>query len=125
MKTTKVSEATNIQLDWMVAKSLGWLTYPTDSIERGQWYHTNPETAPFGHEHNRVHYSCYTPSTDWAQGGPIIDREKIAVDYDHDVWNAAKYGLDWYVGGPTPLIAAMRCFVLSKLGDGVEVPADL
>lgn len=27
--------------------------------------------------------------------------------------------------GPTPLIAAMRCFVASKLGDEVEVPDEL
>jgi len=64
-------------------------------------------------------------STDWSQGGPIIEREKIATDYDHDVWNAAKYGLSWYVGGPTPLIAAMRCYVASKLGDEVDVPEEL
>ena len=27
--------------------------------------------------------------------------------------------------GPTPLIAAMRCYVTSKLGDEVEIPKDL
>jgi hypothetical protein len=27
--------------------------------------------------------------------------------------------------GPTPLIAAMRCYVASKLGDEVEVPDEL
>ena len=27
--------------------------------------------------------------------------------------------------GPTPLIAAMRCFVASKLGDEVEVPNEI
>jgi hypothetical protein len=27
--------------------------------------------------------------------------------------------------GPTPLIAAMRCYVASKLGDEVEIPAEL
>lgn len=27
--------------------------------------------------------------------------------------------------GPTPLIAAMRCFVASKLGDEVEIPEEL
>ena len=27
--------------------------------------------------------------------------------------------------GPTPLIAAMRCYVASKLGDEVEVPEEL
>jgi hypothetical protein len=27
--------------------------------------------------------------------------------------------------GPTPLIAAMRCYVASKLGDEVEIPSEL
>ena len=27
--------------------------------------------------------------------------------------------------GPTPLIAAMRCYVTSKLGDEVEIPEAL
>jgi hypothetical protein len=80
-------------------------------------------------------------STDWAQGGPIIEREKIGVWWathyvDED---GVEYGNHWYaeVGctdenadsrycgvadGPTPLIAAMRCYVASKLGDEVEVP---
>ena len=64
-------------------------------------------------------------SNDWAQAGPILERERIATDYDHDVWNAAKYGLSWYVGGPTPLIAAMRCYAASKLGSEIEVPEEL
>lgn len=35
---------------------------------------------------------------------------------------------DWprhYWQGPTTLIAAMRCYVASKLGDEVEVPEEL
>lgn len=27
--------------------------------------------------------------------------------------------------GPTPLIAAMRCYVASRLGDEVEIPEEL
>lgn len=100
------------------------------------------------------------PSTDWAQGGPIIEREKITVvcaegDYNHSkagtsecydtYWVATKgmlsasdvygpQGDDWGycfqidaddIQGPTPLIAAMRCYVASKLGDEVEVPNEL
>ena len=71
------------------------------------------------------------PSTDWAQGGPIIEREKISVMFSFDlgVWVSA-IGELWVpeeggVHGPTPLIAAMRCYVASKLGDEVEVPHGL
>ena len=35
---------------------------------------------------------------------------------------AKSYG---HAFGPTPLIAAMRCFVASKLGDEVDVPDEL
>lgn len=83
-------------------------------------------------------YDLYSPSTDWAQGGPIIDRE-IGNLWKHnkldpnepDVWTAAAYRkapdgtMLYYEDGPTPLIAAMRCLVASKLGDEVDVPEEL
>lgn len=81
-------------------------------------------------------------STNWAQGGPIIERERIAFDYHDcnpcDQEDAAHARLSrarmkpdgtasWYAHkrGPTLLIAAMRCYVASKLGDTVEVPEEL
>jgi hypothetical protein len=72
-------------------------------------------------------------STDWAQGGPIIEREKIEVGRDTGEWiaclevNVSDDGnwVDMGQYGPTPLIAAMRCFVASKLGDEVEIPEEL
>ena len=80
------------------------------------------------------------PSTDWAQGGPIIEREKVCVEYmagagdgGLDVWvtevlhEDRKYsGVTSSAGeGPTPLIAAMRCYVASKLGDYIDIPEEL
>ena len=97
----KTSELTGIALDWAVAKA----------IEEYK-----PVAVP--------HYS-----TNWAQGGPIIEREKItlvcAPCYD-TYWVAEKGRLDVdCMTGPTPLIAAMRCYVASKLGDDVEIPEEL
>ena len=82
-----------------------------------------------------------SPSTNWAQGGLIIDRETISVisdDYHggrggRSRWSAAMSVFEPNAGGslcyggdgPTPLIAAMRCFVASKLGDEVDVPEEL
>lgn len=73
----------------------------------------------------------YIPSTDWADGGPIIDREKVAVSpsSSKDQWEAGvikSYGhegpeAEQWMYGPTPLIAAMRAYVVSKLGDEVEL----
>lgn len=69
----------------------------------------------------------WQPSTDWSQGGPIIEREKIAIDWDHDCWNAYVYGSSHggYSSGSTALIAAMLNYVASKLGDEVDVPEEL
>lgn len=66
---------------------------------------------------------CTNFSTDWAQGGPIIERELINITHD-DVWTAEDvYGeTQW---GDTALQAAMRCYVASKLGDEVEIPEEL
>ena len=75
----------------------------------------------------------YRPSSSWSDGGPILEREGISVwRYpDLDSWHAGKgfnfvrdQGIEaaHYYQGPTPLIAAMRCFIASKLGS--EVPLE-
>jgi hypothetical protein len=66
----------------------------------------------------------YSPSTNWAQGGPIIEREGITLTHQQTQW-AAQTDDDVFAYGPTPLIAAMRCYVASKLGDEVDVPEEL
>jgi hypothetical protein len=67
-------------------------------------------------------YEGYTPSTDWAQGGPIIEREMITVEWTGEDWRTCIWCDEKFLG-PTPLIAAMRAYVASKLGDEVEIPA--
>lgn len=68
---------------------------------------------------------CARFSTDWAVGGPIIQREMI----DIQPFTTPPRGVQWRACGafigPTPLIAAMRCFVALVLGDEVEVPDGL
>lgn len=75
----------------------------------------------------------YTPehSTDWSQGGPIIEQEKISVMInDSGVWiacmdyNYSEYPL-YMQAGETALVAAMRSYVASKLGDDVDIPEEL
>lgn len=70
----------------------------------------------------------WKPATNWAQGGPIIEREAIELVPDgKGSWSAAIRGGDEddVAHGPTPLIAAMRCYVASQLGDIVEIPEEL
>ena len=75
-------------------------------------------------------YNDISHAYDWAQGGPIIERERIGFKYT----GTAMEFVAWVNGelstvhdhyGPTPLIAAMRCYVASKLGEEVEVPDEL
>ena len=78
-------------------------------------------------------YVQWNPSTDWAQGGPVIEREGISLSwvvsnylYVTGCWSAhipQTNGKLFYAS--TPLVAAMRCYVTSKLGDIVEVPEEL
>lgn len=100
----KTSELKGAALDWAVAKCEGV------PVDQGGW-------------DNRF-IDAYQYSSDWSQGGPIIEREKIDVYHlCPGSWRAEDLG-NWY-NGPTPLIAAMRCYVASKLGDEVEVPEEL
>ncbi len=120
MKQIKVSEATPIQLDWLVAKSEGKNgVLHDDGITR-----CIVIAAPSG-----VYKGTYKPSINWSQGGPIIERECITLDWAHRMeWFATLYVPDeepWRFSGPTPLIAACRCFVASKLGETAEVPEEL
>lgn len=109
----KTTDLIGPALDWAVAKIVcdaGWLA---------RHLHLLP-TMPF--------------STDWSQGGPLVAREKLELRCNDDGWQAfcfgfpvakAHSGKKVWASGPTPLVAAMRCFVASKLGDEVEIPEEL
>lgn len=81
-----------------------------------------------------INEGCTAPpySTNWSQGGPIIEREKIELRYHNvivaGIWYRDSIGKDnclHKATGPTPLVAAMRCYVASRLGDEVEIPDEL
>jgi hypothetical protein len=104
----KTSELTGDALDWAVAKCEG-INYVKDDVRfRGAY--------------------ARKYSTDWAQGGPIIEREGISL-FRHEAPPALNCGEYYWKAnnthGPTPLIAAMRCYVASKLGYEVELPEEL
>lgn len=74
-----------------------------------------------------VVYHEWHPSTSGDQAAVIIEREAISLAAPspvHDNWT----GLTWCNAskqdGPTPLIAAMRCFVASKVGAYTEIPEE-
>ena len=128
MKTVKTSELTGAALDWAVAKTEG-------KIDRcGEVTRIGNQLLCW-EEGERMRYA---PSDDWSQGGPIIEREMIRLTPKCTLnplhrWVAAYRSFDedddFYVlhrkRGKTPLHAAMRCYVASKMGDAVEVPEEL
>ena len=86
--------------------------------------------------HVALHGSCegyaeHEYSTDWAHGGPIIEREGISVMYRTGVRMIANINgqYEQTIGhlhkGNIGLLVAMRCYVASKLGDEVEIPKEL
>ena len=116
----KVSELTGAALNWAVSVCQGYTPF-SDGIS---WI-----VDVAGQYQQLPNYS-----TDWAQGGPIIEREGIEVRKGNPLYfpqgneNGDFYEPLWIAGkhhGQTPLIAAMRCYVASKLGDTVDVPEEL
>ncbi len=110
----KTSELIGPALDWVVAKCEGF----ADSVY-----------MPLRKEGVSVVLAdgvIYTPRRDWAQGGPIIERETLDIRLSRSgeqKWMSGNGKVFAY--GPTPLVAAMRAYVVSKLGDDVDIPAEL
>ena len=66
-------------------------------------------------------------SSNWLLCGPIIEREGITLELQRErLWEGRVFvGLWFFATASTPLIAAMRCYVASKLGNEVEIPEEL
>ena len=113
----RTTELTGAALDWAVAKCESKDTYC--EIHAGNILYGRVTSG----------FVQFRPSTNWSQGGPIIEREGIDLD---PLLNENNKPEHWcaFLGnhdgnGATPLIAAMRCYVASKLGEEVEVPDEL
>lgn len=124
MKQIKVSEASGVVLNWLVAKCDGHnvaihntgAVYLVDTP-----WKTKPTTLKW--------IATWQPSEAWAQGGPIIDKFKPQFIQSFSdrvtVQRINGEGENFVQHGPTLLIAAMRCYVVSKLGETVEIPEEL
>ncbi|WP_176515966.1 phage protein NinX family protein [Pseudomonas ceruminis] len=121
----RVSNLIGAPLDWAVAK--------VESVETSWRY---------GRELVQVHdrggikliesiRSIYSPSADWSQGGPLVDKHHGGLHYEAHLADAnfryssgpGRSGFWCY--GPTALIAFCRGLVKAKLGDTVQVPKEL
>ncbi|MHA6907409.1 phage protein NinX family protein [Ralstonia pseudosolanacearum] len=134
----KTSDLIGPALDWAVAKCEGM-----DPSEGGTYDPINNFFA-WRSISRKADFS-----RNWTLAGPIIERERInlvavdesvgqvewAAEQGSTTFSASSYSYDSepvitfaeisVVLGPTPLVAAMRCYVASKLGEAVAVPAKL
>jgi hypothetical protein len=116
----KTSELTGAALDWAVAIAEGWKPEKV-SDDRGEYWWFFKDSRGMNPKH-------YHPSTHWGIGGAIIEREGISVALERGepwaAWSKAPFRDDAeaFGYGETPLTAAMRCYVASKLGDEVQLP---
>ena len=158
----KTNDLLYAALDWAVKKALGWEGSIKPSrcfdcrhyeermaADEGQRFCKHPRFGGWA-EIERMSGDVWDEcpildtdappySTDWSQGGPIIEREKISVRYRGGQWvaewwadnsgmakkPAQRFVHNRFVAGPTPLIAAMRCYVASKMGNDVNIPSEL
>ena len=92
------------------------------------WHLEVTPNEPITVDEAGVTHALRAYSEQWSQGGPIIEREMIGIGHawNRTVWLASEHNIEAdLIEGPTPLIAAMRCFVASRLGDEVDVPDGL
>ena len=110
-----IDELSGEQLDWAVAKC--------KSDDTLAVYFDEETGEPLCHDDWQYNQE-FKPTTDWSQGGPIIEQEGMSLEFRpmgsmHE-WVA--FSGDEHAGGETPLIAAMRCYVASKLGYEIDLP---
>lgn len=122
MISVPTSELSDSALNWAVARSKG-IKVAIDNGYKRLW-HDRGANEPWGDE-----VTFFT----WEQVGAIIEG---IPGFELKIWLDSKqenrceahihsYEGDWVAFGPTPLVAAMRCYVASRLGDTVDVPTVL
>ena len=159
------AEASGKTLDWLVAKAIGtdtrnnWEVSFCDSEGATLLFHCMADSNAHAIEQcadayqdadsfDAVELPDFCPSTDWSQGGPLLENAGIATRrVSNGTWLAVKSsdlgddeGARWSqftfkdvpktastsrrkrFDGPTQLIAGLRCLVASKYGELVAVP---
>lgn len=129
----KVSTLTGAALDWSVAQAVGvqvalfaeketldcFGTGMPAQLEIVASYHV---VTPISFDRTAL----YKPSTDWSQGGPLVEKHIEQTELLRDGrWCADSLKNNDYSFGDTLLVAVCRAIVAAKLGETVEVPAVL
>lgn len=104
--TVETSKLSGAALDWAVAKAVGHVE---------------------GELHDDGYWSGPDYSTDWSQGGPLIEKYVVSLRGNEDrSWSAYFHHTEGTGGHRNcALIAAMRAIVAAELGLEAEVPVEL
>lgn len=111
-------------LDYAVAISSGATNFRFDTVATF-WLTLDGKDIALSKGWSRQ--QSYYPSSNWAQGGLIIEREGIdlfTVQRDLGIWSAETSHNQRFIqkNGSSALVAAMRCFVATRLGNEIDVP---
>lgn len=123
----KTSTLIGPALDWAVAQAEG----VNVRIHKGLVIFSADTCPEFADEHDTSAAQIFTPTQNWAQAGPIIEREGIDLYQEcrpEPMWVAEIQTAPMKRAkgrGRSPLIAAARCYVASQFGVEVEIPAEL
>lgn len=128
----KIEDMNPRQLDWCVAIALGQQPKMLHDYYRDKaalhgtdptWHITVQPNVPITVKEGTTslvpHYT-----SDWLQAGPIIEQEGITLRHGLSGWDAELDEFDILTSAFTPLVAAMRCFLISKFGEEYEIPGD-
>lgn len=127
MAFIRISEATNRQLDWLVAKAEGLDIFIFEKrVVVGLDCQDGEGSLLYDYE--------FQPTTNWAQGGPIMECKGIepAKLIGRQVGCSAFMNNDIdapeelvFMYGNTYLQASMRCVVVHSFGGTAEIPDEL
>ncbi len=120
----KTAELTGTALGWAVATCEGYTNLRRNPHQFDNALIMDPPRKEYG----PTLLSELDYHHDWAQGGPIVERELDGWSRRPDgsfMAFKAKFPLGVQGYGLTLLFAAMRCHVASEMGDEVDVPDEL
>ena len=107
-----------IQTQDLIGAALDWAVAKCENAD------TSIEHFIAMHSHYTYDHGTFDYSTNWSQGGPILQNHIGALeDFVDEGWTACCMGHS--VDGNTPLEAVCRAYVTAKLGETVEIPDEL
>lgn len=117
-------------LDWAVAMAEGYKRDPEQLTGDGVTVISPKGTFTSVSIYGAANGFGFRPSTNWDQGGPLIDNHSGTAQHIHGLPGDLSYaggpaGAAVWCYGPTALVAFCRGLVNHKLGDTVLVPKEL